>query len=298
MSLSKILAISIKTKMIRTIILKWRFFSLALSSLLGVILSKYCHSLLYKFITNANVAPETTPLLFVLLALPTGALLWFFRTHDTRENIHQNDLFDALKMLTDDMVVCREIATQRLIDLTEKVPEYKRNVKLSFIKALKSFSKKNLGNNKWERRTYAQHILKWFNDNNYTAEELDLNGCIFDLQDFTIEKRTSDLFKLFTQKQFKDIKFNDANLQGVNLKNVKFEQASLEDAKLQNSDLQGAILPKILMDINFQGANLQGVDLSNRELKRVNFQGSNLKNTNLSGASLSEVNFDGTDLKG
>ncbi|CAC9630348.1 hypothetical protein, partial [uncultured Gammaproteobacteria bacterium] len=179
---------------IKNWILKYRFPSLLISATIGVLLSKYCYSFLYNFITNTDPASEkATPLLFVLLALPTGALLWLFRTHDTRENIHQDALFDALQMLTDNMVVRREIATQRLIDLTKKAPEYKETVKLAFIKVLKSFPKKNMPNPdpqvkntvpETERRSYAQHMLKWFNSNNYTAEDLDLDGCIFDLQDF------------------------------------------------------------------------------------------------------------------
>ncbi len=42
------------------------------------------------------------------------------RTHDTRENIHQNNLFNALKILTDDMLIRRGIAIQRLINLIKK----------------------------------------------------------------------------------------------------------------------------------------------------------------------------------
>jgi hypothetical protein len=115
-----------------------------------------------------------------------------------------------------------------LIDLTKKAPEYKETVKLAFIKVLKSFPKKNIPNpnpgmkNTWnientvpetERRSYAQHMLKWFNSNNYTAEDLDLDGCIFDLQDFTIEGNDPKLFKLFTEKQFKNLSFIDSNIE-------------------------------------------------------------------------------------
>ncbi|CAC9576621.1 hypothetical protein [uncultured Gammaproteobacteria bacterium] len=56
-------------------------------------------------------------------------------------------------------------------------------------------------------------MLKWFNSNNYTAEDLDLDGCIFDLQDFTIEGNDPKLFKLFTEKQFKNLSFIDSNIE-------------------------------------------------------------------------------------
>lgn len=231
---------------IKNWILKYRFPSLLISATIGVLLSKYCYSFLYNFITNTDPASEkATPLLFVLLALPTGALLWLFRTHDTRENIHQDALFDALQMLTDNMVVRREIATQRLIDLTEKAPEYKETVKLAFIKVLKSFPKKNMPNPdpdigsivpETERRSYAQHMLKWFNSNNYTAEDLDLDGCIFELQDFTIEENNQKLFKLFTEKQFKNLSFIDSNIEeGFDLTDVKLKNTAYSyDTKFPN----------------------------------------------------------------
>ncbi|WP_225879802.1 hypothetical protein [Abyssogena phaseoliformis symbiont] len=89
----------------------------------------------------------------MLLALPTTTLLWYFRTCDTRENIHQNYFFDAFKKLTNNKVVRHEIATQRLTNLVKKVPKYKEEIKLAFIKVLKSFPRKSTSN--YERRTYA-----------------------------------------------------------------------------------------------------------------------------------------------
>ncbi|WP_201342209.1 pentapeptide repeat-containing protein [Abyssogena phaseoliformis symbiont] len=62
-------------------------------------------------------------------------------------------------------------------------------------------------------------MLQWLT-NEYKASELDLDGCIFDLQDFTIKKDTSNLFKLFTERQFKNISFNKADLREVNLGNA------------------------------------------------------------------------------
>ncbi len=208
----------------------YRCIPLFLSAILGIFFAKWLYQPICDWMTSCTCNPPINPLFLVLLALPTTTLLWYFRTHDTRENIHQNDLFDALKMLTDDKVVRREIATQRLINLVKKVPEYKKDVKFAFIKVLKSFPRKELNNNNWEleKRTYAQYILKWFNDNNYTAKKLNLNDCIFDFQEFMIEERKSDLFKLFTdtERQFKNISFKSADLSDANLSGAKYSQAT------------------------------------------------------------------------
>ncbi len=164
---------------------------------------------------------------------------------------------------------------------------------------LKGFPRKKIDNNtnETERRTYAQYILKWFNDNNYTTKELDLDGCIFDLQDFTIAKDELDLFKLFTEYSFKSIGFFNANLQNANLKNVKFKHATFNRVELSKSDLQGAVLPNNLEGVNFQGANLQNVDLTKRVLNGAKFQNAILTNTDFSEANIMAANFNETDLQ-
>jgi hypothetical protein len=257
----------------KKLILEYRFISLFLSVIAGIFLAKYLYQPICEFITNACQTSSVNSLLVALIALPTTAILWFLRTHDTRENIHQNDLFDALKMLTDNMLIRREIATQRLIDLAEKVPEYKKDIKLSFIKVLKSFPKKtttvNGQSDESERRGYAQYILRWLSDK-YTADKLDLNGCIFDLQNFTIAKNKPDFFKLFSEGNFKKISFNSADLTEVNLATANLQYADFTKTTLANTDLSGANLQNtnfskalIFDKINLQGANLSDADLEN-----------------------------------
>ncbi len=73
-----------------------RFISLVLGALLGILLAyvfyKYGVGLLD--ISGNQGLKNTITLIF--LGLPISVLLWYFRTHDVRENIHQNDLFNAL----------------------------------------------------------------------------------------------------------------------------------------------------------------------------------------------------------
>jgi hypothetical protein len=146
---------------IKNNVLKHRFLYLILSVIVGILFAKFLYQPLYEFIINDCETSSVNSLLIALIALPTTAILWFFRTHDTRENIHQNDLFDALKMLTDDMVVRREIATKRLIDLAEKVPEYKEEIKLAFIKVLKSFPRQKDDD---KTKSYHGYMLDYFKE--------------------------------------------------------------------------------------------------------------------------------------
>lgn len=259
-------------------VLKHRPFYLFLSVIAGIFLAKYLYQPICEFITNACETSSVNSLLVALIALPTTLILWFFRTHDTRENIHQNDLFDALKMLTDNMLIRREIATHRLIDLAEKVPEYKKDIKLSFIKVLKSFPKKTQSDES-ERRTYAQYILRWLSDK-YTVNELDLNGCIFDLQDFTIAKNKPDFFQLFSEGNFKNISFNSADLTEINLENANLQYADFTETTLDNTDLSGADLTGAkFKGAKFKGADLRGVDFTDADLRDSEFTAADLKNS-------------------
>lgn len=229
-----------------------RIFLLIGSVGLGIILVKYGYSFLYEFITNsAPTIEKITPLFLILLALPTAALLWFLRTQDTRENIHQNDLFDVLTMLTDDKIVRREIATLRLLNLVKKVPEYKETTKLAFIKILKE----PVGNDDTERRTYAQHILNWLGKE-YSGEELDLNKCIFDNQDFIFKSHEINPFKIFTEQRYKNLSFINADLRKVNLRDIDLQNANLKNANLQEASLQGANLKNVNLELGLRGEDL------------------------------------------
>ena len=269
-------------------------------------------------------------LLLYLLGLPIIILLWIFRTLDSqkiitntqesikntqesiknnKENIYQNNLFNSFKLLLDDRIVARELATSQLINLSKKVPAYNNEIKLAFINLLKTFKAKTDDEEEddlieKERRTYAQYILNWFNDKP-DIKNLDLDGLVLDNQDFTIPEAKKDLFDFLRFKDLSNIDENSllisyrgADLSGVNLREAYLKSADLRNANLQNTDLRKAhlisanlrkahLLNKAdLRKAYLIGANLRGVDLSGAKLSGADLRNADLRYADLSGADL------------
>lgn len=157
-----------------------RFMGLVIAALIGILIAVIW---LERLTGDTRLG---TSLTMLVLALPTFFCLWIYRTHDTRELIHQSELFEALRMLTQDELASREIATDILIRLSGKVPAYNIHIKTAFIMAMKGFEPKA---DEKERRTYAQKMLVWIGDNmeELGVTDMDLKDLVLTNQDFVHE---------------------------------------------------------------------------------------------------------------
>ncbi len=350
---------------------KHRFWTLVISGILGIIffflfLWAYdylsCYFIALENISNLRIRANLS---IVFLALFVSLVLWFFRTHDTKEqldktqtNIEQQDFHDALSMLADDKLISQEIAVQRLIKISESNPEYDETIKLAFIKRMKATykeadealakaevskyesveAKEKLKQEKSyttieaaekakietaeviikalkkvERRTYAQHIFRWFIEK-YKNKELDLKNLDLRNQDFIVMDRKKKTYITdFKDKEGNAFELDCVNLAGANLTNADLSGANLKEenligVNLTNANLSGTILTRakltnaylskaILTKANLSGADLSEADLTGADLTNAYLNGADLSEADLTGADLTNAYLNGADLR-
>ena len=257
----------------------------------------------------------------LLLGLPTFALLWYFRTNDTREQvdksteqidksteqINQGQLFEGLKNLTDDDALKIEVGTQQLIILSKSVPSYDEQIKLAFIERLKRPPKLERDNEDKEiqpkqRYTYAQYILDWLAEyQNEHGGEMNLEGCDFSFQEFS-KKTNFDVLRKDSGNKIESLSFYmanliRANLIRANLIRANLIRANLSDANLSDADLSDADLSDAdLNDANLSNTDLRGANLNDADFTYADLRGAKLSLANLSGANLCLANLSGANL--
>ncbi|WP_424947994.1 hypothetical protein [Candidatus Spongiihabitans sp.] len=135
----------------------------------------------------------------ILLGLPVFFCLWWFRTRDVRQQIHdagqqidktetqiqQNSLFNGIANLSDKDPLKIDIGVAQLLALSKLNSEHDESIRIAFIRRLKKcpLTKDEIEQNT-ERLAYAQHIFEWITDKKVEA---DLTNCHLDCQDFTKE---------------------------------------------------------------------------------------------------------------
>ncbi|MGR3914682.1 MAG: pentapeptide repeat-containing protein [Gammaproteobacteria bacterium] len=174
----------------------------------------------------------------IVLGLPTLAMLWFFRTNDTIEQIKKtkestetNILFDAQEMLRAESGAKNVVGFALLMDLHQRglhqstIDLATRNVRLAKFE-LTSMTLRGVN---------LQHA-------NMTAANLS----------------NSDL----TETNLRHAKLQNANLQNACLRHVNLEFAKLEKADMRNANLQGANLAQArLVGARLSKSDLRGADL-------------------------------------
>ena len=188
----------------------------------------------------------------LLLSLPVLLGLWWFRTHDTRQQI-ENDkrqlnetvelrktsayhslLSNGLQLITSDNVAGRCVGLVQLSLARNEKPEYSNQIDMS-----------------------TQGLTLYMKGQDGSEAEV--------------------------------IKLSGAMLQNLNLKGAIMNKADLGGADLQGVNLEGANLQgAYLGGANLQGANLSGANLERANLKGANFKGANLEGARLNGANLTK----------
>ena len=188
-----------------------RFCALVVSGGVGVMLVCWLGDLVVCFFGAAN---NNAYALIPLFSLPVFCFLWWFRTHDTRENIakqqeqidtalHQQKegrVANSMKFLAGNNPLEIEIGVQQLIRLSEDDNRFDADIQLAFIRRLKYCPLTDEEKKRDARLTYAQHILWWLyvNNNAKVHDQLDLKHCDFSNQDFVTRKLHGvDIFRQF-----------------------------------------------------------------------------------------------------
>ena len=274
-------------------ILEHRKTSLFLAAGLGVILTNYIRPFVMSCIFSIkNSSVEAAYMHGLFLGLPVFFLLWFFRTHDTQENLNANTFFNALNLLSQPS--SKRYGMIQLIYLRNKKKVFKdridrstkgANLQKSDLSGLNleefNLSHANLQQVQLQRTNLKganlqKAILQWSN-----LQEADLQGV--QLQEANLQE--ADLQYTLLKK---------SNLQGAQLQDAKLQGVNLQKAQLQYTKLQGANLQKAQL----QKAELQEADLTGPYLQKPHLKGADLQGAQLQEADLQSTNLERADVKG
>ena len=229
-------SINKKIDAVKKFILKHRFLPLAISAVLDVVIL-YCLDKSATYISEYIELSDQAKLL--VSTIPTLTLLWFFRTHDTREaiqkteeNINSNTLAYSIKLITDS-------------------DSDKKRIGLSMLAKLK---RDNIDNKHFssiiDLTTVAVKNLSMVDLSNADLSKVNLSN--------------TDLSKV----NLSNTDLSEANLSEANLSEAILGGAVLFKANLSGADLRGAIL---------SGADLRGADLRGADLSKADLYGANLR---------------------
>ncbi|CAJ2376016.1 MAG: hypothetical protein IBGAMO2_180002 [Arenicellales bacterium IbO2] len=191
----------------------------------------------------------------IILGLPAVTTLWWFRTHDTLEQIQKtkestdvNILFGAQQMMFED---------------ADGKPGTKNFVGFAQLMLL---------------RQQGSHL----DVIDLATREVNLSE--FTTYPFLISMRGADLSHANLQKS---CFLMDADLRDADLITANLARADLAGANLQGAVMAGADLQKTRL----VGTNLQGVDLRDADLKHAYLQGAYLQGADLKDAQCLGANF-------
>ena len=249
-----------------------RFFSLFLLALIGTILisknwifqcqgDAVLECLIVFFDLENDISISS--LRGLLLGLPVFIGLWYFRTHDTKEqiqktqeqiektqvNINVSLLVNGYNLLAHEKTQSRCIGLKTLVAFGNEHPNYKKEIYANLRGV--DFSKGNL----------VDAELQGANLNGANLHGANLNG---------------------------------ANLNGANLQEAILDRANLFRANLQKAYLEGANLQKA----NLEGAYLEGANLQKANLEGASLQEANLQEAILQGTKLFGAYLEGAELTG
>ena len=154
----------------------------------------------------------------ILLGLPVFFCLWWFRTRDVRQQIHdagqqidktetqiqQNSLFNGIANLSDKDPLKIDMGVAQLLELSKLNPAHDKTIRLAFIRRLKKcpLTKDEIRQGA-ERLSYAQYIFEWITDKEKEAslkkkvnlkKEANLKNCRLDCQEFTNTEEKKNVF--------------------------------------------------------------------------------------------------------
>ncbi len=233
-----------------------RFISLIILSIVGMFLTTLFSDCIIELLSfdgdKFQESYAASSIRVLLLGLPVFIGLWYFRTHDTREqiqkaqeSIHTAILSNAYTLLASTELPSRCIGVKSLATLKRNYPAFTNQID-NVTKDLILTSKE---------RANPQKV---------PGSQI---GAI---------------------KNSEVANFVGAELQGVNLERAKLQGAELTGVYLQGAYLQWAELQGAYL----QGAKLQGANLQWANLKEVKLQGAYLQGAKLQEAKLQRAKYD------
>ena len=218
----------------------------------------------------------------LIMSLPVLLILWWFRTHDTRQQIedtqkqlaesikfretstYQSLLSSGLEFIASDDVAGRCIGLVQLALVRNGRQEYSDQIEM-----------------------YTQDLAL------YTEEDDESEAEVSKLRGAMLESMN------LSGAIMQGAHLEAANLKGADLKGADLTGADLKGADLKRADLKGADLKRAdLKGADLKGADLKGADLKGADLTGGDLKGVDLMGADLTGANLTKANLNGADLTG
>ncbi len=221
----------------------------------------------------------TKNLTLLILSLPVLVLLWYYRTHDVKQqiekaqsNINVSLLNNGINLLLNAEKAGRNKRAAGLILLAQlRQQDEQLHPQIDAITQGIALERSKLRNAKLQGINLRDANLRGVNLQGANLRGADLRGV--DLE---------------------GVGWEGADLRGVDLEGVVWEGAERKSANLQRADLQEADLRVA----NLFGANLRGADLRGANLRGADLRDANLQDANLQDADLRVDNLRVADLRG
>ena len=248
---------------------------------------------------------EIASLRALLLGLPVFIGLWYFRTHDTKEQIQKSQ--EQIEKSDKQIKISQEQVEKSDKSINTAILSNGYNLLASPELVSRCIGVKSLVTLKRDYSTFGEQIDNVTRGLILTSKER--NNQPKEPTEQQKEVINASEVANFEGADFKKINLYGAKLQGANLVAAKLVEATLNFAKLQGAqlvaaDLQGAQLEGAqlqgaqLLAADLQGAQLVVVNLEGANLQRANLQGANLQGARLVGVELDGANLQGANLQG
>ena len=229
----------------------------------------------------------------LLLSLPVLLALWWFRTHDTREQIGKaEEQIGKAEQQIDASIESREASARdsqlstglQLIADTDVAARCIGLVQLALVRSRCQELEEKLRDQLQGQIDASTQDLVLYKEAKYTSEGE--------------KEEKEEVVKL------RRVMLENMNLRGATMTGAHLEGAHLNGVNLEGADLKGADLKHAhLKGANLTGAFLQGADLMGADLERALLAGAHLQKlgsqaTNLVGADLRGANLASADLRG
>ena len=232
----------------------------------------------------------------LVISLPVLLVLWWFRTHDTREQISKaEEQIKKAEQQIDASIESRETSTRdsqlstglQLIADTDVAARCIGLVQLALVRSRCQELDEKLRNQLHSQIDASTQDLVLYKEAQYKSEE-----------EKEEKEEKGDVVKL------RGAMLENMNLRGAIMRGAHLEGAHLSGVNLEDADLRGAHLTHAhLKGANLTGTRLEGADLMGADLERATLVGAHLqklglKETKLMGADLKGANLASADLRG
>ncbi len=242
---------------------KGRFISLIILSIVGMFLTTLFSDCIIELLSfdgdERQESYAASSIRVLLLGLPVFIGLWYFRTHDTREQIEKTQ--EQIEKSQEQIEISHKQTTQS----KEQIEKSQENTYTSILSnGLNLISTNNVNARRLGLVTLA--VLKQTVESSVIQTQLDQSTTALSLNGFSDNKERLRLMYVdlsgmnFPNSISHFVDFSYSDLRYSNFENATFIEVDFKESKLQGANLQGACFCPA--DMNHQVAKALGLDVN------------------------------------